>query len=282
MAKNSFIFYEEYEQPLSMLDDAERGQLLMALIRYSKDGTIPDISPAANMAFAFIKAQMDRDTDKYNDTVRKRSEAGKQGGKASKNAVERGNQKTLQETSSNPEEANASFDKQNKQMQTKKANAFFDKQNKQMQTKQAVNVDVDDDVDVNEDVDVDVDVSLPPIIPPAGDGESDSPSPEAGESTGFLEFWDAYPKQENRRTALLEWRKLHPSAALRQKIMQALAEQCRKPQWRQDGGRDIPQAANWLSKRLWEDKPVRIPDSISNPPNSIAMDVINQVIAEEG
>ena len=274
MAKNSFIFYEEYEQPLSMLDDAERGQLLMAIIRYSKDGTIPDISPAANMAFAFIKAQMDRDTDKYNDTVRKRSDAGKQGGRPSKNSND--------STSSNQKNQEVSYDSNDSDEKPKKANGFSEKQKKQIKAKKAVNVDVDDDVDVNEDVDVDVDVSLPPIIPPAGDGESDSPSPEAGESTGFLEFWDAYPKQENRRTALLEWRKLHPSAALRQKIMQALAEQCRKPQWRQDGGRYIPQAANWLSKRLWEDKPVRIPDSISNPPNSIAMDVINQVIAEEG
>lgn len=272
MSKNSFIFYEEYEQPLSMLNDVERGQLLMALIRYSKDGTIPDISPAANMAFAFIKAQMDRDTDKYNETVRKRSEAGKQGGRPPKNSTD--------STSSNQKNQEVSYDSNDSDEKPKKANGFSEKQKKQIKAKKAVNVDVDDDV--NDDVDVDVDVSLPPIIPPAGDGESDSPGPEAAEPIGFAEFWDAYPKQENRSTALLEWRKLHPSAALRQKIMQALAEQCRKPQWRQDGGRYIPQAANWLAKRLWEDRPVRIPDSISNPPNSVAMDVINQVIAEEG
>ena len=94
MGKTSFILYEDYEQPLSMLNDAERGQLIMALIRYSKDGSIPDISPAANVAFVFIKALMDRDTDKYNETVRRRSESGKLCGRPS----QKSNNSTLQQT----------------------------------------------------------------------------------------------------------------------------------------------------------------------------------------
>ena len=82
-AKKGFLLYYDYRKHLSLLSDAERGKLLMALLNYGERGDMPeDLDGMAFMAFSFITGQMDRDAQKYADTCRKRSEAGKQGGAA--------------------------------------------------------------------------------------------------------------------------------------------------------------------------------------------------------
>lgn len=50
------------------------------------------------------------------------------------------------------------------------------------------------------------------------------------------------------------WRKLHPDAALREKILRALGEQKRSRQWTRDGGEFIPHPATWLHQRRFEDE----------------------------
>ena len=82
--KKGFVFYYDYQQHLELLTDADRGKLLMALLEYGKNGTPPQLEGAAMMAFSFIQAQKDRDAAKYAETVKKRSEAGKKGGRPRK------------------------------------------------------------------------------------------------------------------------------------------------------------------------------------------------------
>ena len=79
-AKKGFLLYYDYRKHLALLNDEERGKLLMALLDYGEHGTQPELEGAALMAFSFIQAQMDRDAEKYAETVKKRSEAGKMGG----------------------------------------------------------------------------------------------------------------------------------------------------------------------------------------------------------
>ena len=79
--KQSFLFYHSYRTPLEMLTDDERGKLLIAVIDYSEKSIIPDLPPAPQMAFAFIKQQMDMDLEKYEEKVRKNQENGKKGGR---------------------------------------------------------------------------------------------------------------------------------------------------------------------------------------------------------
>ena len=84
-SKKGFLLYYDYRKHLSLLSDAERGKLLMALLNYGERGDMPeDLDGMAFMAFSFITGQMDRDAQKYADTCRKRSEAGKQGGRPKK------------------------------------------------------------------------------------------------------------------------------------------------------------------------------------------------------
>ncbi len=82
--KRSFVLYCSYREQLALLTDEERGRLLMALFDYCESKTTPNLQGMSLMAFAFIKARIDLDSDKYDKTVQARREAGRKGGKATK------------------------------------------------------------------------------------------------------------------------------------------------------------------------------------------------------
>lgn len=81
MARSSFVLYSGDGEQIELLSNEEAGALFKALFRYvGKDVVMRDLPPAANMAFAFIRAQIDRDGDKYDAARQKRVEAGRLGG----------------------------------------------------------------------------------------------------------------------------------------------------------------------------------------------------------
>lgn len=100
--KKSFVLYTEYEENLEELPDEELGQLFRAIFSYVNRGVVPELSASCRMAFSFIRKDLDRNQAKYEETCRKRREAGKQGGRPPK---PKGNQ-----------------------TEAKKANGFFDNQ----------------------------------------------------------------------------------------------------------------------------------------------------------
>lgn len=63
--KKSFVLYIDYRQHLDLLSDEERGQFLTALFDYVELGVTPELTGASLMAFSFIRAQIDRDNDKW-------------------------------------------------------------------------------------------------------------------------------------------------------------------------------------------------------------------------
>lgn len=80
MDKKSFILYVDYQKHFSRLSDAEAGQLIKAIFDYAAGCEIePILSPAAGMAFSFIRDRIDIDSEKFELTCQKRSEAGKKG-----------------------------------------------------------------------------------------------------------------------------------------------------------------------------------------------------------
>ena len=78
MDKNSFVFYTDWKKPLAMLSAEDQSRVLMAMIDY-QNGETADLSdsPAAEMAFEFIRLKMDEDRGKWEDTCRRRAEAAK-------------------------------------------------------------------------------------------------------------------------------------------------------------------------------------------------------------
>ena len=137
--KRSFVLYYEYREHLQILTDEERGKLLMALLDYGATGETQKLEGAALMAFSFITSQMDRDAERYAEKCKKRSEAGKQGGRPRK----------AKETESATDKPNAPTKAQEK---AKKANAFSEKQTK---AKKA-DTDTDNDNDTDNDTDNDI------------------------------------------------------------------------------------------------------------------------------
>lgn len=82
--RKSFIVYLEYRQHLELLSDAERGQLFTAMLDFAETGTTPTLDGMPRMAFSFIKAQMERDTEKYNSKCERNRENGAKGGRPAK------------------------------------------------------------------------------------------------------------------------------------------------------------------------------------------------------
>lgn len=91
--KNSFVMYTDYMEQIEMLTDEQAGVLFKALISYQAQLNLPEMDGITEMAFRFIKKQIDRDNEKYDVTVKKRSEAGK------KSAENRANAKCVETNS---------------------------------------------------------------------------------------------------------------------------------------------------------------------------------------
>ncbi len=229
--KKSFVLYCDYREHLALLSDSERGQLLMAIFDYQSDGVLPNLPAAAQMAFSFIKAQLDKDADKYAQTVRQRSEAGKKSADAKKqNQPTTTNINETQETQQSPTNSN---EVQQSSTSTNEA--------QQTATNSTDNVNVNDNVNV---------IYNPPLPPTGGSGgETKSDCKEA-----FEKFWAAYPKKTAKQQAIKAWQKLNPDKVLINAILSSLEQQKRSVQWTKDGGQFIPYPATWLTGRRWEDK----------------------------
>lgn len=83
-SKKSFILYADYRQHLEILSDEEKGQLFMAIFDYAEGLEPTGLSGASRMAFSFIRAQIDRDTEKYQATCERNRSNGSKGGRPPK------------------------------------------------------------------------------------------------------------------------------------------------------------------------------------------------------
>lgn len=82
--KNSFLIYYEYEEQLSILSDEELGQLIRAIFKYEKNNEIPKFTGVLQIAFLFIKGNLDRDREKYDKRCETSANNGKLGGRPPK------------------------------------------------------------------------------------------------------------------------------------------------------------------------------------------------------
>lgn len=81
----SFLFYFDWRQHLQLLTDAEQRQLIFALLDYAETGALPEnITGATGMAFSFMRAQLDRDMEKYKKRCEQNRENGLKGGRPPK------------------------------------------------------------------------------------------------------------------------------------------------------------------------------------------------------
>lgn len=83
MKKDSFILYKSFYEPLKMLSEKQLGKLFKAIFEYQISGKT-EVDLDIQMAFAFIKNQLDIDYGKYEEKVKKNSDNGRKGGRPPK------------------------------------------------------------------------------------------------------------------------------------------------------------------------------------------------------
>ena len=81
MAKNSFILYHDQKEVIDELDDEQAGKLFKAIYEYNVNKKLT-LTGALKLIFIPFKSSFDRNNDKWEDIVQKRSEAGKKGMKS--------------------------------------------------------------------------------------------------------------------------------------------------------------------------------------------------------
>ena len=81
--KNSFILYADYLATVSKLTDAKAGKLFKTILEYVNDLDPQVTDNLIDIVFGPIKQQLKRDLRNWEEKKTKRSEAGKEGGKAS-------------------------------------------------------------------------------------------------------------------------------------------------------------------------------------------------------
>lgn len=119
-AKKSFILYAENIKQISLLSDEEAGKIFKAVLTYAGTGETTHFDDRLlQIIFTIFQSQIDKNSEKWEETRKKRAEAGKKGGK---------------------------------QNQANQANASFAKQIKQNQANQAVNVNDNVNVNVNDNI----------------------------------------------------------------------------------------------------------------------------------
>jgi hypothetical protein len=69
--------YNDYREHMRRLPETEVGRLVLALLDYSQTGVLPELTGETAMAFSFMRLQIDRDREKWEETRRRRSDAGK-------------------------------------------------------------------------------------------------------------------------------------------------------------------------------------------------------------
>ena len=91
--KASFILYFEYKDYFEQLSVEERGELITAIFDYVVTGETKKLKGASEMAFAFIRAQIQRDLDKYEERCRVNKENGALSHKGKKESLSKPSQK---------------------------------------------------------------------------------------------------------------------------------------------------------------------------------------------
>lgn len=80
--RKSFLLYTEYFRQIKKLNIEQRGILLTAIMNFQSGEELPEMDPLTDMCFGFISDDMQRNNEKYEETVEKRREAGRKGGLA--------------------------------------------------------------------------------------------------------------------------------------------------------------------------------------------------------
>lgn len=79
--RKAFVFYKEWKEAIKDLPDDIRLEIYESIIEYATTGDIQGLKPMAKVAFNFIKADIDRDIEKYMSMAERNKNNGHKGGR---------------------------------------------------------------------------------------------------------------------------------------------------------------------------------------------------------
>lgn len=82
--KGSFILYTKYAKQIQMLNMEQRGVLFTAILNHEREEELPEMDAMTEMAFAFIKTDLEENAEKYEEKCRTNRENGQKGGRPKK------------------------------------------------------------------------------------------------------------------------------------------------------------------------------------------------------
>lgn len=97
MVRDSFILYTEQKEIFESLSDEQAGKLIKQIFDYINTGREPEVEGMLKVAFIPIRQILDRNNNKWENTKKKRSEAGRRGANnrwTNKNDIKTANTKT--------------------------------------------------------------------------------------------------------------------------------------------------------------------------------------------
>lgn len=122
MSRDSFVFYVKWAKAISGCDAEVKAEVYDAIVEYVISGTIPGLKPLAQMAFNFIKQELDENISKYEAIRIARSNAGKLGG--DKMVGNSNAEKQSKIIKNNQNQSNESNEEQNQSKQTVYVNVY--------------------------------------------------------------------------------------------------------------------------------------------------------------
>lgn len=79
--KKSFVLFNDLSDPVQSLSNEEAGKLFKAIFEYQNGGIEQELSGASEMAFTFIKQQLDRNHERYELICERNRRNGAKGGR---------------------------------------------------------------------------------------------------------------------------------------------------------------------------------------------------------
>lgn len=258
----SFIMYTESWSGIQLLSREQRGDLLTALMAFNgaDDCEMPEMDQATACIFAMLRPRLEANRKKYQETVEKRKEGGKLGGRpASKPQGSEKNLKVSEKTSRFSEKPQGSEKNPVSVSDPVSVNDLKDSKDTPLtpQGEQGVYEGTAD-----QSSGVPLKAPEPEADPPATDT---STAPQVDTSHGnpcwkeFCYVFSLWPVQQGKEKAWREYaylraRHLVPESYALADIIERFKAEDRR--WKRGY---VPMMSNWLHDRRWDDVPEKAP-----------------------
>ena len=259
----SFIMYTESWSGIQLLSREQRGDLLTALMAFNgaDDCEMPEMDQATACTFAMLRPRLEANRKKYQETIEKRKEGGKLGGRpASKPQRSEKNLKVSEKTSRFSEKPQGSEKNPVSVSDPVSDNDLKDSKDTPLTPQGETGVGVEGTSEKSS--------AVPPKAP---EPEADPPAtdtstaPQVDTSHGnpcwkeFCYVFSLWPVQQGKEKAWREYaylkaRHLVPESYALADIIERLKAEDRR--WKRGY---VPMMANWLRDRRWDDVPEKAP-----------------------